>query len=50
MLFVIMTSLSDMFCSKVTLFSGAVAKSRKATITFVMSVRLSIRMEQLGYH
>ena len=27
---------------------GAVTKFRKATIGFVMSVRLSVRMEQLG--
>ena len=29
---------------------GAFAKLRKATITFVMSVRLSVHMEQLGSH
>jgi hypothetical protein len=29
---------------------GAVAKLRKATISFVMSVRLSVRMLQLGSH
>ena len=29
-------------------FLGAFAKLRKATITFVMSVRLSFRMQQLG--
>jgi hypothetical protein len=29
---------------------GAFAKLRKATISFVRSVRLSIRMEQLGSH
>jgi hypothetical protein len=29
---------------------GAFAKLRKATISFVMSVRLSVRMEQLGSH
>jgi hypothetical protein len=27
---------------------GALAKLRKATISFVMSVRLFVRMEQLG--
>jgi hypothetical protein len=27
---------------------GAFAKLRKATFSFVMSVRLSVRMEQLG--
>jgi hypothetical protein len=32
------------------LFLGALAKLRKATISFVMSVRLSVRMEQLGSH
>jgi len=29
---------------------GALAKLRKATITFVMSVCPSVRMEQLGFH
>jgi len=29
------------------LFLGALAKLRKATISFVISVRLSVRMEQL---
>jgi len=29
---------------------GAFTKLRKATISFVMSVCLSVRMEQLGYH
>jgi hypothetical protein len=33
-----------------TYFLGAFAKLRKATISFVMSVRLSVRMEQLGSH
>ena len=31
-------------------FLGTFAKFPKATITFVMSVRLSIRMEKLGSH
>jgi hypothetical protein len=31
-------------------FSGAFAKVRKATISLVMSVHLSVRMEQLGSH
>jgi hypothetical protein len=31
-------------------FLGAFAKLRKATISFVMSVHLSVRMEQLGSH
>jgi hypothetical protein len=31
-------------------FLGAFAKLRKATVSFVMSVRLSVRMEQLGSH
>jgi hypothetical protein len=31
-------------------FSGSFVKLRKATISFVMSVRPSIRMEQLGFH
>jgi hypothetical protein len=30
-------------------FLGVFAKLRKATISFVMFVRLSFRMEQLGY-
>ena len=32
------------------LFLVAFAKLRKATISFVMSVCLSVRMEQLGHH
>jgi hypothetical protein len=32
------------------LFLGAFAKLRKATISFVMSVCLSDRMEELGSH
>jgi hypothetical protein len=31
-------------------FLGATAKLRKATISFVMSVRPFVRMEQLGSH
>jgi hypothetical protein len=31
-------------------FLGAFAKLRKGTISFVMSVRQSVRMEQLGSH
>jgi hypothetical protein len=31
-------------------FLGAFAKLRKATISFVISVRLPVRMEQLGSH
>jgi hypothetical protein len=31
-------------------FSGAFAKFRKVTISFFMSVRLSVLMEQLGFH
>jgi hypothetical protein len=31
-------------------FLGAFAKVRKATISFVMSVQLFVRMEQLGSH
>ena len=30
--------------------SGALARFRKGTISFVMSVRPSVRMEQLGFH
>ena len=33
-----------------SLFIGAVAELRKATISFVMFVRLSVHMEQLGSH
>jgi hypothetical protein len=33
-----------------SLFLGAFAKLPKATISFVMSVRPSVRMEQLGFH
>jgi hypothetical protein len=32
------------------LFLGALEKLRKATISFVMSVRLSVLMEQFGSH
>jgi hypothetical protein len=32
------------------LFFGAFAKLRKATISFVMTVRLSVRMEELVSH
>ena len=31
-------------------FLGAFAKFRKATVVFVMSVRLFARMEQLGFY
>jgi hypothetical protein len=31
-------------------FLGTFAKLPKATISFVISARLSVRMEQLGYH
>ena len=37
-----------MLCEKVIL--GAFAKLQKATISFVMSVRLSVHMKQLGSH
>jgi hypothetical protein len=33
---------------KMCFFSGAFAKLRKATVSFVTSVRLSVRLEQLG--
>ena len=32
------------------LFLGAVVKLRKAIISFVVSVRLSVRIEQVGLH
>ena len=35
-------------CILIVSFLGAFAKLRKATISFVMSVRLSVRTEQLG--
>jgi hypothetical protein len=31
-------------------FFGTFSKLRKVTITFVMSVRLSVRIQQLGSH
>jgi hypothetical protein len=31
-------------------FLGAFAKLRKGTVSFVISVCLNVRMEQLGYH
>ena len=46
--------LSISCCTYVQFFwggvGGAFAKLRKATISFVMSVRLSFRMEQLDLH
>ena len=33
-----------------SLFLGAFTKLRKATISFIMSVHSSVRMEQLGSH
>jgi hypothetical protein len=35
---------------KEPLFLGAFAELRKATVSFVMSISLSVRMEQLGCH
>jgi len=32
------------------MFEGALAKLRKTTISFVMSIRPSVRTEQLGSH
>ena len=44
-------SLLEMYTISLILpFLGAFAKLRKATISFVLSVRLSVRMEQLGSH
>ena len=40
---------SDSSCVLVT-FLGAFAKLRKTTICFVISARVSVRIEQLGYH
>jgi hypothetical protein len=37
-------------CEVRNLFAGAFAKLRKTTISFVMPVRPSVRMEQLGFH
>ena len=42
-------SLSGNF-KKQDFFLGAFAKLRKATISFVMSVHQSVRIEQLGFH
>lgn len=39
-----------MFAEVETKFLGAVAKLRKTIIRFVMSVCLSVRMEQIGSH
>jgi hypothetical protein len=48
------TSLKDFnwlaFLRGCNVFLGAFAKLRKATISFVMCVRLSVRTEQLGSH
>jgi hypothetical protein len=38
------------FCLKVLVLLGAFVKFQKVTISFVMSVRLSVRMEQLRSH
>jgi hypothetical protein len=40
---IVYTTLTD-------LFLGAFARLRRAAVSFVMSVRLSVRMEQLGSH
>ena len=45
------SQMSDRYCDCVIpLFLGAFAKLRKATVSFVTSVRPSVRMEQLGSH
>jgi hypothetical protein len=36
--------------ARLSIFLGAFAKLRKATISLFMCVRLSVRMEQLGSH
>jgi hypothetical protein len=38
------------YCQNKQRFLGALTKLRKANNSFVMSVRLSVRMEQLGYY
>jgi len=38
------------YCTVGTQFLGAFAKLRRATISFVVSVHLSVRMEELGSH
>jgi len=38
------------YCAVGTQFLGAFTKLRKAIISFLMSVCLSVRMEQLGSH
>jgi len=40
----------DIFATEITSFLDAFAKLRKATISFVMPVRLSVRMERLCFH
>ena len=40
----------SLIVSHMLLFVGAFAKLRKATVSFVMFVRPSVRMEQLGSH
>jgi len=39
-----------LFLSEILIISGTFAKLQKATVGFVMSVQLSVRMEQLGSH
>jgi hypothetical protein len=45
----VVTQLTPFRCLSAS-FLSAFAKFRKATIGFVMSVRPSVRMEQLGSH
>jgi hypothetical protein len=37
------------YCYILFSFLGALARMRKATINFVIPVRLSVRMQQLGF-
>jgi hypothetical protein len=46
----IFTGVSVSYAEPFSLFLGAFAKLIKATINFVMSVRLPVHMEQLGSH
>jgi hypothetical protein len=38
------------YCAVGTQFLGAFPKLRRATISYVVSVHLSVRMEELGSH
>jgi hypothetical protein len=46
----VLTIICKTVCKEAKSFVGAFAELRKVTISFVMSVCLSVRMEQLGSH